>query len=145
LSEWSDSVCVPGDVGVETRVLRPAAVLDHRAAARLLAELERMDVSLGGLWAASATLWQRYDQPWNGPGGARGTSNLVGSIGVMYDAPARQQITLYRVTLTGAGQTLGFTVDRICDDALSWVGLTLARCPRAELATAPAADPFRRR
>jgi hypothetical protein len=130
---------------VETRVLRPAAVLDHRAAARLLAELERMDVSLGGLWAASASLWQRYDQPWNGPGGGRGTSDLVGSIGVMYDAPARQQITLYRVTLTEAGQALGFTVDRICDDALSWVGLTLARCPRAELATAPAADPFRRR
>ncbi len=126
-------------------MLRPAAVLDHRAAARLLAELERMDVSLGGLWAASASLWQRYDQPWNGPGGARGTSLLVGSIGVMYDAPARQQITLYRVTLTEAGQALGFTVDRICDDALSWVGMTLAQCPRAELATAPAADPFRRR
>ncbi|MFI5099805.1 MAG: hypothetical protein ACHQE5_04730 [Actinomycetes bacterium] len=136
---------VPGDTGVETRVLRPAAVLDHRVAARLLAELERMDVSLGGLWAASASLWQRYDQPWNGPGGARGTSLLVGSIGVMYDAPARQQITLYRVTLTEAGQALGFTVDKICDDALSWVGMTLAQCPRAELATAPAADPFRRR
>ncbi len=132
-------------MGVETRVLRPAAVLDHRAAARLLAELERLDVSLGGLWAASASLWQRYDQPWNGPGGARGTSKLIGSIGVMYDAPARQQITLYRVTLTEAGQALGFTVDKICDDALSWVGMTLAQCPRAELATAPAADPFRRR
>jgi hypothetical protein len=126
------------DVSVETRVLRPAAVLDHRAAARLLFELERLDVSRGGLWAASASLWQRYDQPWNGPGGSRGTSVLVGSIGVMYDAPTRQQITLYRVTLTAAGQAQGFTVDSVCDDALAWVGLTLARCPRAE-------DPFRRR
>ena len=120
-------------------------MLEHRVAARVMAELERMDVSLGGLWAASASLWQRYDQPWNGPGGGRGTSQLVGSIGVMYDAPARQQITLYRVTLTEAGLALGYTVDKICDDALSWVGMTLAQCPRAELATAPAADPFRRR
>ena len=136
---------MPTEVSVETRVLRPAAVLDHRAAARLLVELERLDVSHGGVWAASASLWQRYDQPWNGPGGSRGNSVLLGSIGVMYDAPARQQITLYRVTLTNAGQQLGFTVDAICDDALSWIGLTLARCPRAELATAPASDPFRRR
>ncbi len=130
---------------VETRVLRPAAVLDHRVAARLLGELERLDVALGGVWAASASLWQRYDQPWNGPGGSRGTSQLIGSIGVMYDAPARQQITMYRVTLTEAGLALGYSVEAICDDALSWVGLTLANCPRAELATAPAADPFRRR
>ena len=70
-----------------TEVLRPAAVLDHRVAARVLAELERLDVSRGGVWSASASLWQRYDRPWNGPGGQRGDAMLVGSIGVMYDSP----------------------------------------------------------
>jgi hypothetical protein len=132
-------------LGDDTLVLRPAAVLEHRAASRLLAELERRDVARGGVWVASASLWQRYDQPWNGGHGARGDARLLGSIGVMYDAPARQQITMYRVTLTAAGVELGWSVESICDDALSWVGLTLASCPRAELATAPAADPFHRR
>lgn len=127
-----------------TEVLRPAAVLDHRSAARVLAELERQDVSHGGVWSASASLWQRYDQPWNGPVGQRGDAVLVGSIGVMYDSPSRQQITLYRVMLTPPGAEAGWTVERICDDALSWVGLTLASCTRAELRSAPAADPFRR-
>jgi hypothetical protein len=130
--------------GGTTEVIRPAAVLDHRAASRVLAELERLDVSRGGVWSASASLWQRYDRPWNGPGGQRGDAVLVGSVGVMYDSPSRQQITLFRVTLTPVGSAAGWTVERICDDALSWVGLTLASCPRAELRTAPAADPFRR-
>lgn len=134
-----------GQVSGDTLVLRPAAVLDHRVAARLLAELERRDVGRGGVWVASASLWQRYDKPWNGGHGPRGDAQLIGSIGVMYDAPTRQQITMYRVTLTAAGLSLGWTVEAICDDALSWVGLTLANCPRAELATAPAGDPFRRR
>ena len=62
----------------------------------------------------------------------------------MYDSPARNQITLYRVTLTAAGSAAGWTVDRLCDDALSWVGLSLASCPRAELRSAPPGDPFRR-
>lgn len=130
--------------GTDTRVLRPAAVLDHRAAARVLAELERADVANGGVWSASASLWQRYDQPWNAAGGGRGDAQLVGSIGVMYDAPVRQQITLYRVTLTQQGLLLGWSVEALCDDALSWVGLTLATCPRAELAAVPAPDPFRK-
>lgn len=107
-------------------------------------ELERLDVSRGGLWSATASLWQRYDGPWNGAGGQRGDSVLMGSIGVMYDSPSRQQITLYRVTLTEKGSSEGWSVERICDDALSWVGLTLADCVRAELHTAPAADPFHR-
>jgi hypothetical protein len=130
-------------VGVD-RVLRPAAVLDTRMASRVLSELERLDVSRGGVWAAASALWQRYDQPWNGQHGSRGSAELVGSIGVMYDSPARNQITLYRVTLTAAGSAAGWTVDRLCDDALSWVGLSLASCPRAELRSAPPGDPFRR-
>ena len=90
-------------------------------------------------------LWQRYDQVWNGPGGTRGDAKLVGSIGVIYDSPNRSQITIYRVIVTGAGELDGWTVERLCNDALSWVGLDLASCPRAELAGAPRADPFRLR
>jgi hypothetical protein len=127
----------------QTQVLRPAAVLGHRDAARIVHELKRLDVSGGGLWSATSTLWQRYDRPWNGALGGRGESELVGSIGVMYDSPARSQITLYRVTLTSAGADANWTVESLCDDALTWVGMTLASCPRAELHTAPAADPFR--
>jgi hypothetical protein len=36
-------------------------------------------------------------------------------------------------------------VDRLCDDALSWIGLTLATCPRADLTAPPAPDPFHAR
>ena len=128
----------------EDRILRPGAVLDNRNAARVTAELTRLDVSRGGPWNVGTSLWQRFDQPWNGAHGQRGSARLVGSIGVMYDAPARHQITLYRVTLTPEGKELGWTVDRLCDDALSWIGLTLANCPRAQLGGAPKADPFAR-
>ncbi len=125
-------------------ILRPGAVLDGRGAARVTAELNRQDVSLGGVWNVSTSLWQRFDQPWNGEHGQRGTARLVGSIGVMYDAPARHQITLYRVTITPDGAELSWNVDKLCDDALSWIGLTLASCPRADVGRAPRADPFAR-
>jgi hypothetical protein len=124
------------------RVIRPAAVLDPRTAALVLSMLTQQDVGAGGLWNASSTLWQRYDQPWNGPGGTRGDSHLVGSIAVMYDAPHRHEITIYRVTVTEAGQAFGWSVESLCDDALTWAGLTLESCPRAELATPPLRDPF---
>jgi len=128
----------------ETRVIRPAAVLDQRTAARVLHELARLDVGKGGVWNASSSLWQRYDQEWNGPGGARGTAQLIGSIAVMYDSPNRHQITIYKVTVSPHGLELGWTVDSLCDDALSWVGLTLDSCPRAELMVPPSHDPFKR-
>jgi hypothetical protein len=131
--------------GEDTRIIRPAAVLDQRTAARVLSELERLDVATGGIWNATSSLWQRYDQPWDGLGGARGSAQLIGSIAVMYDAPNRHQITIYKVTVSAYGLSLGWTVDSLCDDALSWVGLTLDSCPRAELALPPVADPFRRR
>lgn len=128
----------------ETRVIRPAAVLDERTAVRILAELARLDVGRGGVWNASSSLWQRYDQPWDGRGGSRGRATLVGSIAVMYDAPHRHQITIYKVSITATGLSKGWTVDSLCDDALSWVGLTLESCPRAELTSPPTGDPFRK-
>ena len=128
----------------DVRIIRPAAVLDERAAAAVLVELDRLDVAVGGVWSASSSLWQRFDRAWDGPGGTRGSASLVGSIAVMYDAPNRHQITLYKVTVTDAGRTSGWTVESVCDDALAWVGLTLATCPRAELSQPPVRDPFKR-
>jgi hypothetical protein len=125
-----------------TRVIRPAAVVPESAATRIVTELEARDVSTGGVWNASATLWQRYSGPWDGPGATRGTAALVGTVAVAYGTPVRHHITIYRVTVTDAGRDLGWTVDQICDEALGYGGLTLAGCPRAELSVPPLADPF---
>jgi len=127
----------------DVRIIRPAAVLDERTAAAVVSELDRLDVSVGGVWNATSSLWQRYDVPWDGPGGTRGNSRLLGSIAVMYDAPNRHQITIYKVTATEFGRGHGWTVESLCDDALTWVGLTLATCPRAELGQPPSRDPFK--
>jgi hypothetical protein len=120
-------------------------VLPERAAQLIMSALNGQDVSRGGIWNTTTTLWQRYDRPWDGVGGTRGSSTLIGSIAVMYDAPRRHQITIYKVTVTRAGRENGWTVDSICDDALTWVGLTLARCPRTELGSPPISDPFKPR
>jgi len=128
----------------EIRIIRPAAILDERAGSQVLQQLRRLDVSSGGIWNASSSLWQRYDAPWDGVGGTRGEAALLGSIAVMYDSPHRHEITIYKVTVTEKGLGQGWTVDSLCDDALIWGGLTIATCPRAELADPPVADPFRR-
>lgn len=127
-----------------TRIIRPAAVLDERAAAQVLRELRRLDVASSGTWNATASLWQRYDRPWDGVGGTRGGARLLGSIAVMYDAPHRHEITLYKVTVSEYGLGAGWSVEALCDDALTWAGLTLATCPRAELTEPPVRDPFKR-
>jgi hypothetical protein len=127
-----------------TEVIRPAAVLESRVAAYTLSTLRREDVATGGVWNASASVWQRFDKPWNGVGGTRGDSRLVGTIAVMYDAPARHEVTIYRVTITAVGTEAGWTVESLCDDALRGTGLTLASCPRAEMTGVPKADPFHR-
>jgi hypothetical protein len=123
-------------------VIRPAAVLGVAAATEILRALQRCDVGAGGVWSATPGMWQRYDRPWNGPSGCRGSAQLVGGIAVIYDEPRRNEITIYRVSVTPAGVDAGWTVDRLCDDALAWVGLTLATCPRADLKAPPRADPF---
>jgi hypothetical protein len=127
----------------EVRIIRPAAILDERAASRVLGELKRLDVSTGGVWNATSSLWQRYDLPWDGPGGTRGAARLLGSIAVMYDAPNRHQITIYKVTITPYGSESSWSVESLVDDALTWAGLTLATCPRAELSSPPRLDPFK--
>ena len=131
--------------GEATTVIRPSAVLKEKSAREVVAELERRDVSCGGVWNASAGLWQRYDVPWNGTPGGPGTAKLVGSIAAVYGTPSKYDITIYRVTTTEHGRASGWTVETLCDDALQHAGLTLATCPRAGLAAPPTPDPFRRR
>jgi hypothetical protein len=124
-------------------VIRPAAVLPERAAQLILSALNGQDVSRGGVWNTTTTLWQRYDRPWDGPLGSRGNSVLIGSIAVIYGTPTRGSITVYRAAVTGEGLTLGWTTDALCDEAFAYAGLTLASCPRAALQQPPRRDPFR--
>lgn len=132
---------MPGDA---TTVIRPSAVLDERAARAVVAELEYRDVARGGVWSASSGVWQRYDTAWDGVGGTRGSSKLVGTIAAVYGTPSKYDITIYRVTTTEHGRAAGWTVEALCDDALQYAGLTLASCPRAALVAPPTPDPFRR-
>ncbi|HWL37999.1 MAG TPA: hypothetical protein VNQ77_17565 [Frankiaceae bacterium] len=123
--------------------IRPAAVLPLEAASRIVSALEKLDVSKGGVWNATAGVWQRYDRPWDGPLGSRGSAELVGSIAVVYDRPRRNEITVYKATLTASGKLQGWTTDKICNDALAYADLTLQSCPRDEMPELPAPDPFR--
>ena len=125
-------------------VIRPSALLKDQDAHRVLVALEQRDVSRGGVWSATAGLWQRYDRPWDGEGGSKGESQLVGTIGVVYGTPSKYDITIFRATVTEHGLATGWSVDRLCDDALQFADLTLASCPRTTL-TQPAADPFHKR
>ena len=126
----------------DVRIIRPAAVLDEREALEVVKALEAHDVANGGLWQATTSLWQRYDRPWDGADGSRGSAELLGSIAVMYDTPARRQITIYKVTATEHGLDQGWSVDAICDDALAIAGVNLATLPRADLTAPPPQDPF---
>ena len=130
-------------VGEHTEVIRPAAVLPTRTAITVLEHLRWADVSNRGVWNASASMWQRYDKPWDGIGGTRGSSQLIGSIGIMYDTPARHEVTIYRVTITVAGQHQGWDVTSLCDDALKAARTSLAQCPVATMPNAPLVDPFK--
>lgn len=127
------------DDGYVTEVIRPAAILPEEAARAVLMELAEQDVARGGVWQADPRLWSRYDVPWTD--GARGASQLVGTIQVAYGTPTRYEITIYRVTLTRHGTDLGWTVQTLCDEALAYGGVELATCPRAALLAPP--KPFR--
>ena len=125
-------------------VIRPAAVVPEQAARVILAALVRDCVTEGGVWLTTPTLWQRYGTPWNGPLGTRGTSQLIGSLNVVYGTPTRGSITVYRASVTNEALAKGWTIDALCDEAFAHAGLTLASCPRAALQPPPARDPFTR-
>ena len=128
------------EIGV---VLRPAAVLPRFAAEKVVESLSNLDVASGGVWVVNPGLWQRYDKPWDGLAGMTGSSKLIGTIGSAYGSPTRYEITLYRVTITPHGVESGWTIESLCDDALAHADLSLANCPRANLAQPPEQDPFK--
>jgi hypothetical protein len=127
--------------GAVTEVIRPSAIVPEDAARNILVEMAMRDVRLGGEWWADPATWRRYDKPWDGPDRGEGTSQLLGSIQVAYGTPTRYEITIFRVSVTRAGEAHGVTVQSLCDEALSFGGLTLDSCPRADLKPAP--KPFR--
>jgi hypothetical protein len=123
------------------RVIRPAAIVPERAARLLIGWVAENDVTHGGMWAHDIGYFKRFSGPFDGPGGMRGTAVLLGSIHVTWD---KYEVTIFRVSLTEDGIARGMTVESLCDELLRHAGLTLATCPRAQLAPAPLPDPFKR-
>ncbi len=128
------------DEFVVTEVIRPAAVLPESAARTVLVEMALRDVNAGGRWHARPGDWRRYDRQWPRVGD-QGGAQLLGSMQVAYGTPTRYEITVYRATITSVGTQQGWTVERLCDEALGFGGLTLSGCPRAALSPPP--RPFR--
>lgn len=126
-----------GDI---TEVIRPAAIVPEVATRAILVELSLRDIHNGGVWSADPANWSRYDGPWRSQLDAGGAA-LLGSIQVAYGTPTKYEITLYRATITKQASEMGWTVDRLCDEALSYGGLDLATCPRASLNMPP--KPFK--
>jgi hypothetical protein len=124
-------------------VIRPSAILPESAARQVLAELAVRDARAGGHWIAEPSRWQRYDRPWDGGAQEPGRAQLMGSLQVIYGRPGRYDITVFRVTITALGAAAGWEVGSLCDEAFGYAGLTLASCPRADLAAPP--SPFRMR
>jgi hypothetical protein len=128
------------DGGEVSAVIRPAVRLPEWEARAVLVELSLRDVRNGGHWHAEPARWTRYDQPWNRAGNAE-QARLLGTMHVAYGTPTAYEITIYRVTITPAGTTAGMTVQGLCDEALGFVRLTLASCPRVDLMDPP--EPFK--
>src|SRR3954447_14800019 len=124
-------------------VIRPAAVLQEQAAQLILAALFNSDARRGGVWNTTTTLWQRYDRPWDGALGSKGTALLIGSLAVVYGTPSRASITVYRASISAEAAAAGWDTDKLCDEAFGYAGLTLASRPRAALTAPPLRDPFR--
>jgi hypothetical protein len=128
------------DEGVVSEVIRPAAIIIEESARIVLVELAIRDVQNNGHWQSEPTLWSRYDRPWEGYG-SRGSAELIGTIQVAYGTPTRYDITIYRATITKFGTDNGWTVVKLCDEALGYGNLDLAGCPRASLNAPP--KPYR--
>lgn len=122
--------------GAVSEVIRPAAVIPEPQTREILFALSERDVGSGGVWRATPQRWQRYDRPWEHVDGA-GVAALVGTIQVMYGTPTRFSVTIYRATITRDGLSAGWSVERLCDEALGFGGLSLASCPRASLKPPP--------
>ncbi len=120
-----------------SEVIRPAAILPEQATRLILRELEAEDARHGGLWDAEPGAWRRYDRPWPDTLGPGETSKLLGTVWCVYDTPTRFLTTVYRASVTESGVHQGWTVERLCDEAFGFGGLTLATCPRANMPSPP--------
>jgi hypothetical protein len=128
-------------------IIRPAAVIPVHAARELVTWFQRNSLENGGLWnvGSSTGIWQRYDKVWNGAFGARGDSQLVGTIYVTYDMPRKHEVVVHRVQITDHGLMLGWTSTTLVDEVLAYVGLTIDTCPRdTSLPNTVSKDPFQR-
>jgi hypothetical protein len=135
-----DEVDAAYDDELISQVIRPAAIVPEEAASAILIELSMRNVASGGVWLGEPSRWRRYDRPWPSLTDPA-DSQLLGSIQVAYGTPTKYEITIYRVTITRHGHEKGWTVDSLTDEALGFGDLTLAQCPRAQLAATP--RPFR--
>ena len=123
-----------------TEVIRPAAVLSERSAHLVIEGLKRDDVRKGGRWHGEPGCWRLFERPWKGKDErSAAAAGLIGSIQVAYGMPTRFEITIFRATITQVGTRLGYTVDSLCNGALSWADLTLATCPRIDMPAPPRA------
>jgi hypothetical protein len=125
------------DDGVVEEIIRPAAIVPEEAARLVLVELSLRHVDAGGEWEATPTTWHRYDGPRDPDSATPMGARLVGTLQVAYGTPTRYDITIYRATVTRLGTDTGWTVESLCDEALGFGGLSLARCPRAALTPPP--------
>ena len=141
MNEFERLMAEAYDDGVVTEVIRPAAILPEEAARLVLVELAVRDVSAGGHWHATPTLWRRFENPDGAVGDPLADTHLLGALQVAYGTPTRYDITIYRVTITTLGQQQGWTVESLCDEALGFGGMSLLDCPRADMPVPPL--PFR--
>lgn len=125
------------DGGVVTEVIRPSAIVPEDSARLVLVEMAMRDVRVGGNWSATPTIWRRFDRAAEDGEPAPDENHLLGTLQVAYGTPTRYDITIFRATITLLGQQQGWTVESLCDEALGFGGLSLASCPRAELAAPP--------
>jgi hypothetical protein len=125
------------DEGVVEEIIRPAAIVPEAAARLVLVELAMRHVDAGGMWEATPTTWHRYDRSRDPDDPTPMETRLVGTLQVAYGTPTRYDITIYRATVTRLGSDTGWTVETLCDEALSYGGLSLASCPRAALSPPP--------
>lgn len=126
--------------GLVSEVIRPAAIVPEDAAREILAALKKRSVDQGGCWVSSARQWSRYDRPGVGNDG-NPSGQLIGVLEAVYGATTRYEVTIYRVTVTARGTAEGWTVESLCDEPLSFGGLSLATCPRATMQAPP--KPFK--
>ncbi len=119
-----------------TEIVRPAALLSGQHAQAVLDELANRDVRLGGQWLVERDCWRLYERPWDGVDARSAASaGLIGSIQVAHGSPSRDEITIFRVTVTLCGSRNGYTVQSLCDLVLGFAGLTFASCPRIGVPT----------